>query len=158
MKKNLFSTIATLGIVLTLPIAPAHGAAGDLDEPYVALLTSVPEADREQIQNALRREDCQFISGSWLNKATQLHYRSDTLALRKFLEGLGNCPGVKVWIGFYRSGRDATFAPERSNWSVFHHGSDNIFSVKIRLDSDIDITKLEIPMLAGQRETPRAEQ
>ncbi|GAB5407380.1 MAG: hypothetical protein Aurels2KO_56110 [Aureliella sp.] len=126
---------------------PAFGARGELDQPSVAIPTSLTEVDREKIRSVLSHDDCQFISGGWLNKSTHLHYKSETAALGKFLDALAKCPGVKVRISFYQPGPDATWAPENSNWSVFHTATDNCFSVKIRLSSDIDLTKLYVPPL-----------
>jgi len=118
-----------------------------LEKPSVAILSSVPKADRDMILKAINRKDCKFIKGGWINKFTRIHYHSDTKALGLFLEGLTKCPGVKVNVGFYRPDKYSMWAPENSNWSLFHHASENSFQIKIRLESDIDLTKLHIPDL-----------
>lgn len=129
----------------------AFAARGELKAPSVATSATYPAAHREQLLNVLKPKDCKFIKGSWLNSFTNLHYHSDTKALGQFLNELAKCPGVTVSISFYRPGKDARWAPEGSNWSVFHDAHSNRFQVKIRLDSDeIDITSLYIPPLKGE--------
>jgi hypothetical protein len=138
---------------MALGVTPNRGfpAAGELDSPSVATYTTYPKEHREQLLKVLKRDDCKFISGSWLNKSTQLHYHSDGKVLGQFLSDLAKCPGVSVSISFYRPGNEARWAPEASNWSVFHSATNNHFQVKINLASnDIDLTSLYIPPLKGE--------
>jgi hypothetical protein len=49
--------------------------------------------------------------------------------------------------------------PTESNWSVFHMPVDgNTFIVKVRLGSEIDVSKLNIPVQDRSVDSARAEQ
>jgi hypothetical protein len=140
-------------LCLFLVAIPESGfaAAGTLDSPSVATSSSYPQAHRVKLLETLKRKDCKFISGSWINSSTQLHYHGDAKALGQFLTDLTNCPGVTVSISFYRPGGDFVASPEESNWSVFHSAINNHFQVKINADSkDLDLTMLYIPPLKGE--------
>ncbi len=147
--KRIAALVLVAVVLVVWSVIPARGAAGDLKTPGVAISAKVPKAHREMVRKVLRHEDCKFIKGSWLNSFTQLHYKSDTKALNQFLDELSKVPGVKIHVGFYKPGKDALWAPDGSNWSVFHSGIDNGFQVKIRLGSDIDLTQLYLPTVRG---------
>lgn len=151
MKRTTVVSLIGLAMFVVGRWNTAFGAQGELDRPAVAILRSVPQAEQDAVRNVLSHKDRKFISGSWLNKSTQIHYKSDTAALGNFLDGLSKCPSATVWVRFYRPGRDAMWAPAGSNWSVFHSAIDNSFSIKIRLDSEIDLTELYIPPLRAER-------
>jgi hypothetical protein len=154
-RRLLFAKLTFLAFAVMLaPVGTTYGASGDLDSPSVALPASLAQADREKIHAVLQRKGCTFISGNFLNKDSQLHYKSDTESLGKFLEELSQCSGLTIHLGFYRPGPDARWAVDDSNWSVFHSARDNSFAVKIRLGSDIDLATLHIPALTS---TPRKE-
>jgi hypothetical protein len=84
-------------------------------------------------------------------KKVQLSYKSDTRALGKFLNDLSRSSSGAVWVRSYKPGRNASWAPANSNWSVFYSPFANRFTVKSRLDSDIDLTELYIPPLRAER-------
>src|SRR5687768_10201828 len=111
MRTTFFALLA-----LTLPgaILPAFGAAGEVDIPAVAHSASFPEKARLQIAAALKRDDCKFLGGSWLNSWTTLRYAGDTRALNLFIGGLAECPGVTVSVSLRKS------LPEEAVWRVGH--------------------------------------
>src|SRR5262245_17347778 len=76
--------------------------AGTLDQPGVAFPTSVPEAVRKTMMDSLKRPDCKYIGGSFINSFTSLKYGGDTKALNLFLSGLLNAPGTSVSVMFTR--------------------------------------------------------
>ena len=70
------------------------------------------------------------------------------------MDQLVKCPGVTISVSFYRPGKDAMWAPEDSDWSVFHEAHANRFSFRINLDSkSIDLDQLYIPPIRGEAET-----
>lgn len=129
------------------PIDSIFAAGGKLERPGVAMSTTVPDSEQAMIRKVLTRANCKFIQGDWVNFSTQLHYKSDTKALGLFLDELSKCPNIILNISFYQQGKNAMWAPEKSNWSVFHLSTDNRFNIRIRLDSEIDLSKLHLPEL-----------
>src|SRR5690242_13203129 len=112
---NALTKVAFLTALVMLVQCPqTHGRSGELDGPTVALSTYLRAADREKILDTLSRKDCTFVSGSYLNKDTQIHYKSDTDALGKFLGDLSKCPDISLQIGFYKPGPNAMWAVENS--------------------------------------------
>lgn len=151
MHRNRWFFLLAFCMALTAIADLGFAARGELDSPSVATYSTYPKEHREKLLGVLKRKDCQFISGSWLNSSTQLHYHSDTKALGQFLADLAKCPDVTVAISFYRPGEEARWAPETSNWSVFHSANNNHFQVKINLAAeDLDLTALYIPSLKGE--------
>jgi hypothetical protein len=151
MHRNRWYFLSAFCVALAAISNRASPAAGELNLPSVATYSTYPQAHRQQLLTILQRKDCKFVKGSWLNASTQLHYHSNTEALGHFLSALAKCPGVTVSISFYRPGEEARWAPETSNWSVFHSAYNNHFQVKVNLASDeIDLTSLYIPPLKGE--------
>ena len=71
------------------------GLAGELKEPGLAFPEGFSESARTNIMASLRRPDCTFLGGHFINSFTSLKYGGETLALNLFLEGLAKCPGVR---------------------------------------------------------------
>src|SRR5829696_7022868 len=117
MKTTLLALVA-----FVFPVS-LFAAAGEVDVPAVAHAAGFPEAARLQIAAALKREDCKFLGGNWLNAWTTLRYAGDTRALNFFIEELSQCPGVTVSVSFKNS------LPDRAVWCVGHSAHSNRFQI-----------------------------
>lgn len=159
MNTSFAKTLSIAALIAALLPCAALARKGELDRPHVALHTSIPENHRKQILRALKRKDCTFVSGTWVNSFTRLHYRSDAKALQGFIDELSKCPDIKVTLGFISKKESSGWMPTESNWSVFHMPVDgNTFIVKVRLGSEIDVSKLNIPVQDRSVDSARAEQ
>jgi hypothetical protein len=136
MKTTLLALIA-----LVVP-SSVRAAAGEIDAPAVAHAAGFPEAARLQIAAALKREDCRFLGGHWLNAWTTLRYAGDTRALNLFIEDLTQCPGVTVSVSFKHS------LPDEAVWCVGHSAHSNRFQIEISAER-IELDELVIPEVKG---------
>lgn len=159
MKPNKITAFTIIALTVALFPGSALARKGELSRPYVALHTSLPDHYRDQIQQVLQRKDCHFISGTWVNSSTKLHYRSNATALQGFIDALTKCPGVKLTLRFSSKEASADWAPAKSNWSVFHMPTDgNTFILTLHLGSEIDVSKLYIPVQNRSVDVATAEQ
>ena len=144
MMKNRFY-IAGLFLLFCLTTR-AFALAGDLTEPGVALPKDFPEAARTNIMKALRRPDCKFLGGHFLNSFTSLSYGGDTKALNFFLDSLAKCPGVTLSVSFVSE----HLPHESCDWNVGHEAFRNRFDVRVNLKSSrIKLEQLVIPEARG---------
>src|ERR1043166_1675164 len=81
-------------------------AAFDLKEPQLAFPQGFPESLRPNILASLRRSDCKFVGGSFINSFTSLKYGGDTRALNLLLSGLVKCPGATLSVTSLKYGGD----------------------------------------------------
>lgn len=132
--------VVALGVVSR----PVLGAAGVLDEPGVATPADYPTEARTQVHKALKRKDCTFLGGMWLNAHTSLRYQGKTKALNLMLDDLAKCPGVIVSVSLKK------FAGEDFDWRLSHMGYDNQFHCEVNLSSTrLELEELYIPPARG---------
>jgi hypothetical protein len=153
MKLNLPLAGLLLAVALLAGRSDASAMAGDLKQPGVALPTKYPEAIRKKIRAALNREDCKFVSGSFVNWFTTLRYDSDTKALNLFLDDLKNIPQVTLKVSFVKS-----IEHESAAWSVHHGAHGNRFHIRVPLDGRIKIEELYIPDIQGRSPTEAGDE
>jgi hypothetical protein len=140
----------TLRVFCLLVVAGAAtralALAGDLKEPGLAFPQGFSESSRERIMGALKRDDCRFLGGNFVNSATSLRYGGDSRALSLFLEGLAKCPGISVSISF-----QAEPFQEACDWEVEHsaHAASHV-TVRVNLKSPgLKLEDLRIPEVKG---------
>ncbi|MCA8999101.1 MAG: hypothetical protein KDA80_19020 [Planctomycetaceae bacterium] len=127
--------------LLALTSREATALAGELDTPGVATPSGLPDAVRQQIQKVLKREDCQFLDGFFVNWFTTLRYSGETQAFNLFLDDLAKCPGVTVSVKIDNIDCD---------WRIHHDGQSNRFTVVLNIDSPkIELTKVHFPETHG---------
>jgi hypothetical protein len=131
-------------VMLVAVVRPVLGAAGTLDEPGVALPSGYPAEARDQIMKALKRKDCTFLGGSWINAHTSLRYQGKTQALNQMLGDLAKVPGAGVSVSLKK------FADEDFDWRISHLAFDNNFHFELNLKSSrLDLEELYIPPAKG---------
>ena len=132
--------------VFALTTHALAAARFDLKEPELAFPKGFPESARTNILAALRRSDCKFIGGSFINSFTSLKYGGNTLALNLFLKGLVKCRGVVLSVRFHTDR-----APEDCDWTVAHMASNPAeITVHVNLKSSrINVDELVIPESKG---------
>lgn len=132
-------------LVASIPSALALGSF-DLEEPQLAFPKGFPESARVSILAALRRPDCRFVGGSFINSFTNLKYEGETRALNFFLDGLVQRPGVVLSLRFHTQ-RET----DDCDWFVTHlAGKPREFAVHVNLKSPrIKMDELVIPESKG---------
>ena len=144
MKTYLLFWILAVGLC-----AQAFGMAGELTQPGLAFPEGFPESARTNIMAALRRPDCKYLSGGFINWITTLNYGGDTAALNRFLEGLAACPGIHLSVRF---SSESTMAG--CDWMIASHSA-NVpyqFVVRVNLKSArIRLEELIIPESVGTK-------
>ena len=126
--------------------ADALALMGELKEPGVALPQDYPKAAREQVMAALKRLDCKFLKGNFLNSHTSLLYAGDTKALNLLLDALAQCPGVTVHVSFVVD----PAAGQPCDWQVLHDAQQNSFHIRVNLQSErIKLPDLYVPSAKG---------
>lgn len=159
MKTFKITAITLVVITLTLFPKSVFARKGELSSPQIALQRNIPEKQRKQILQVLDRKDCNFVGGSWVNSFTRLHYRGNVEALEGFIDALSKCPGVKVTVGFQSKEKTLEWAPKNSNWTVFHMPTNgNSFIITVHLDSDINISSLNIPIQNQSSDSKKEKQ
>ena len=151
MKTNVY--ISCLLFVFSLTTRALADADFDLKEPQLAFPHDFPESARANILASLRRPDCKFLGGSFINSFTSLKYGGDTLALNLFLEGLVKRPGVVLAVRFHT---DRT--SDNCDWFVSHMASNpceltvhvNLKSLQIKVDGLV-IPESKGPPLSGAK-------
>jgi hypothetical protein len=136
MKLNVY--ISCLLFLFALTTRTLADARFDLKEPELAFPQGFPESNRTNILASLKRSDCKFLGGSFINSFTSLNYGGDTRALNLFLSGLVNCPGVTLSVRFA-----SERIPEDCDWQVTHMAGEpaklmvgiNLQSSRIKLDA-----------------------
>ena len=125
----------------------AFGLAGELKEPGLAFPERFPESARTHITAALRRPDCTYVGGHFINWLTTLKYGGETSALNRFLEGLAKCPGATLSVRF-----DKDRIPDGCDWLVCHDaGEPGRITVRVNLNSSrIRLDDLALPEVKGQ--------
>lgn len=124
----------------------AFALAGELKEPGVAHAAGYPQAAQQQIAAALKRPDCKFLKGHFLNSHTSLLYAGETKALNQFLDGLAKCPGVTLHVSFVAD----PIPGEPCDWVVAHDAHANSFHVRVNLKSErIKLPELYLPEVKG---------
>ena len=143
MKTNI--SVACLFLVFGLAVR-AFALAGELKEPGLAFPEGFSESARTNIMASLRRPDCKFLGGQFINLFTSLRYAGDTLALNLFLDGLVKCPGVALSVRFQKDPM-----PDDCDWLVSHVASKpGRIAVDVNLKSSrIKLDKLVIPESKG---------
>jgi hypothetical protein len=138
---------AAAALIVTTP-SPAPGAAGKLEAPGVAFSAGYPAEAQAKVMKVLKRADCKFLGGTWLNSWTTLRYQGDVGALNQFVGDLVKCPGVTVHVSLKRLTDDA-------DWRVGHSAHQNRFQVEVNLDSRrVELEKLYIPAFTGPEIKP----
>ena len=144
MKTYLLFWILALGLTTR-----AFGLAGELAEPGLAFPEGFPESARTNIMAALRRSDCKFLSGGFINWITTLNYGGDTAALNRFLEGLAACPGIQLSVRF---SSESTMAG--CDWMIASHSANAPYQLVVRVNlksARIRLEELIIPESVGPR-------
>ena len=142
--KNLVAPLFFAFLLATA--ADVRALAGDLKEPGVALPQDYPKASQDQVMAALKRPDCKFLGGRFINWHTSLNYAGDTKALNQFLDALAKCPGVTLHVTFVAD----PMLHEGSDWHVSHDAHENSFNVRVSLKSDrIKLPDLRVPAAKG---------
>lgn len=134
--------------VLVTTAANAFALAGNLTEAGVALPAGYPKAAQEQVMAALKRADCKFLKGHFINWHTSLRYAGETKALNQFLEALAKCPGVTLHVSFTTDPlpRD----DGQCDWFVSHDAHANSFHVRVNLKSErLKLPDLRLPVVKG---------
>ena len=144
MKTNI--SVACLFLVFGLAVR-AFALAGELKEPGLAFPEGFSESARTNIMASLRRPDCKFLGGQFINSFTSLKYAGDTLALNLFLDGLAKCPGVTLSIRLDADRPDH----EEGDWMVGHnaHQPSNLTMYVNLKSSKIKLGQLVIPDIKG---------
>jgi hypothetical protein len=138
--------LLALGTAFLCQTHTVQARAGELKEASVALPAGYPAEATQQVLAALRRPDCKYLGGNFINWHTGLSYQGSTQALSMFLGALAKCPGATVSVSLTRD----PLPKEGSDWSVSHEGLGNHFHVRVNLDSkQIDLSKLVIPAASG---------
>src|ERR1041385_3549448 len=78
--------------------AGVRAAMFTLKEPALTFDKNFPEAVRTNVMAILRKPECKYREGFWLNAWTSLQYDGDSWALNGMLDGLAKCPGVTIGI------------------------------------------------------------
>jgi hypothetical protein len=139
----LLPRLAAAAVLALTLAAPALAAYGELDSPSVALPSEYPAAAREQVLKALKRPDCKFVDGHWLNSFTSLRYGGPTRALNLFMDDLAQCPGATVHVSLTHLGDGVA-------WRVSHQAWDNRFHIEVNLDSkQMKVEDLYLPAARG---------
>jgi hypothetical protein len=118
--------------------------------------TSYPAADAAKLKAALDLPECKFLDGRYVNAATTLRYGGDAAALSKQLDALTKCPGLRVYLTFYRPPAPgagvATIDVDDPGcaWTISHIGPSGDFTVRVNLGSDkVKVEDLNLPPLAN---------
>jgi len=142
--KSLF--VGLLGVVLMLAgRSDALGLAGEVKHPGVALSQKLPGTVRQKISAALKRKDCKFLGGNFINSFTTLWYTSDTQALNLFMDDLKHIPQVLLHVSFVKELSRADAA-----WAVHHQASANRFQIRVALGGRIKIEEVYLPVIHGR--------
>ncbi len=141
------SYIQIFAAVLLLGAAgSAFALMAELKEPGVAHAADYPKAAQEQVAAALKRPDCKFLKGHFINSHTSLLYAGDTKALNLFLDALAKCPGVTLHVSFVAD----PIPGEPCDWNVAHDAHENSFHVRVNLKSErIQLPDLYLPEVKG---------
>lgn len=134
-----------LSLVFGLTVQ-AFALMAKLTQPDLAFPVGFSETVRTNIMAALRRDDCKFVGGHFINSFTSLRYDGETKALNLFLDGLAKCPGVALAVRFHSEA-----APESGDWVVAHNASQPLeLTVHLYLKSSrIKLDDLVIPEVKG---------
>ena len=133
--------------ILLATATDALALAGELKEPGVALPQDYPQTAQEQVMAALKRPDCKFLKGSFINWHTSLLYAGETKALNQFLDALAKCPGVTLHVSFVATD---TIPGEPCDWHVSHDAHANSFHIRVNLKSErIKLPDLYLPPTKG---------
>lgn len=142
--KTCLASLVAVALVVTSP--NAFALAGELKEPGVAHAQGYPQAAQQQVMAALKRPDCKFLRGSFINSHTSLLYVGETKALNQFLDALAKCPGVTLHVSFVAD----PIPGEPCDWHVGHDAHRNQFHVRVNLKSDrIKLLDLYLPEVKG---------
>ena len=146
MKTTSYTSYIACLLLLFGAATRAFGLAGELKEPGLAFPEGFSEFARTNIMASLRRPDCTFLGGSFINSFTTLKYGGETLALNLFLEGLAKCPGVALSVLFQKDR-----IPDDCDWMVSHMaGEPGKLTVRVNLKSSrISLENLVIPESKG---------
>lgn len=146
MRNSSRLSTAVVSVVFAATICPqsaALGAFGELEEPWVATAPGYSEENRAKVHAVLKRTDCTYLGGHWLNSHTALRYAGDTKALNLFMEALSQCPDVTLHVNFSRLVQTNDRTPD---WMVTQMAPSNHLVIRINLASEaIDLERLYIP-------------
>lgn len=130
----------------------ALALAGEVTHPGVALSQKLPETVRKKISAALKRKDCKFLGGAFINSFTTLWYTSDTRALNLFMDDLKHIPQVLLHVSFVKE-----LSREEAAWSVHHQAGENRFHIRVALGGRINIEEIYIPLIHGRDPIERGD-
>lgn len=132
--------------VLFATATDALGLRGELEQPGVAFSQNYPDGARQQVLAALRRPDCKFLKGRFINSHTTLFYVGETKALNLFIADLAKCPGTTLSISLVPE----PIAGEPCDWVVSHDAHENRFHVRVNLKSErVKLAELSLPEVKG---------
>lgn len=116
----------------------AFALSGKL-ESAGSLMLSV-KVPRDKVRSVLERSDCDYISGSFVNAKSTLHYNGGEAAVLAMAKELSQIEGMKVHFSFTQS-------DQASDWHLIHDSRQSTFQIILNLNSKrLDFEKLQIPV------------
>ncbi len=143
---RLVALIAAAAIALSVATARfAFAIAGELTHPDVGFVGDYPLDAVKKVKTALRRKDCKFLGGSFVNENSYLRYAGDAGSLNGFIADLVKCPEVTVTVRFKK-------LDKKCDWFVSHDADANSFQIQVNLNAKrIDLEKLNLPATKGPK-------
>ena len=122
-----------------------------IDQPYLNLPLTYPEAAKQEVQDILRSPDLQFIKGHAQVRTTNLVYRSQTIPLNMLISKLSRCPDFKVHVTFKKA--ESTHILHGFDFAVVQFSDETKVNVIINVNSqNIDIERLSLPEVVSSSE------
>ena len=166
------STIVVVACVAGMSILEArkvYALGGNLKTPNIAIPKNESNGEPDPIVTAIQRvltnHQKRFVSGSFINAHSVLHFNGDTHKLNSLLKDLSETDGAVISIVFSTDAGIARVAfPDRDaadnpcGWSIDHNGWADAKRLTITIfpgDGGIRLEELVLPDLRGAKPNPQ---